>query len=68
MQECINRYIFLFFFMKTDILAFYQDYSIFPLKKLFLSYVTGVNRSFLSNFGILFLVPYTKDFGKITQF
>lgn len=23
---------------------------------------------FFSNFGILFLVPYTKDFGKITQF
>ena len=37
---------FFCFFMKTDILAFYQDYSIFPLKKLFLSYVTGVNRSF----------------------
>lgn len=36
--------------MKTDILAFYQDYSIFPLKKLFLSYVTGVNRSFLCKF------------------
>gem|GEM_PF-6454054 len=26
---------FLFFFMKTDILAFYQDYSIFPLKNCF---------------------------------
>ena len=23
---------------------------------------------FFYNFGILFLVPYTKDFGKITQF
>lgn len=23
---------------------------------------------FCCNFGILFLVPYTKDFGKITQF
>lgn len=23
---------------------------------------------FNRNFGILFLVPYTKDFGKITQF
>ena len=23
---------------------------------------------FLSIFGILFLVPYTKDFGRITQF
>ena len=41
---------FFCFFMKTDILAFYQDYSIFPLKKLFLSYVTGVNRSFLCKF------------------
>lgn len=36
--------------MKADILAFYQDYSIFPLKKWFLSYVTGVNRSFLCKF------------------
>ena len=24
--------------------------------------------NFFRNFGILFLVPYTKDFGKITQF
>lgn len=23
---------------------------------------------FIYNFGILFLVPYTKDFGRITQF
>lgn len=25
-------------------------------------------KTFFRNFGILFLVPYTKDFGKITQF
>lgn len=25
-------------------------------------------KHFFRNFGILFLVPYTKDFGKITQF
>ena len=26
------------------------------------------NQSFLRNLGISFLVPYTKDFGRITQF
>lgn len=26
------------------------------------------NPTFIRNFGILFLVPYTKDFGRITQF
>ena len=32
------------------------------------SSVLGQVNGFLSNLGISFLVPYTKDFGRITQF
>lgn len=37
-------------------------------KIIFLEENMANNKLFNCNFGILFLVPYTKDFGKITQF
>ena len=37
------------------------------LSKMIATGNSVINRIF-GNFGILFLVPYTKDFGKITQF